>query len=175
MVEKNDQSKKDFTFLREEIVDTQQKRRECCIRKMAYIVGLFGAGSLFTLSAYTYGSIILLFLTPLIALAFDIYIVSEDFCVKRIGNFLKTREPEESPEYTEWEKFVELNDDTLFPMAFWLTTVLIYAASYFTLRSLPGVNPALIKTWSIAILSGVSLLAAFSLYLRERPVLQPKD
>src|SRR6185503_3161329 len=73
--------------LREEKLQTQTSRTKYVTQKLAYATGLLALGSLKSGS----GSVDLsplLYSVPLLALAFDLYILGEDYSVKRIGCFL---------------------------------------------------------------------------------------
>jgi len=77
----------------------QTHRYNYISKKIAFIVSLFGLSSLNinTVSFYE-----VLYLIPFISLGFDIYILNEDFKIKRIGEFLKINESIS----TKWENWV---------------------------------------------------------------------
>ena len=72
--------------LREEILSGQERRSKYVILKLSFIVGLFGIGSM-TISSVSLNSLI--YLVPLVVAIFDLYILGEDFGVKRAGRFIK--------------------------------------------------------------------------------------
>ena len=101
-----------ISHLRAEKLKAQDTRGTYTEKKLAYATALLGFGALGTnlgqLSAL--GGInlgLLLYLVPVVALAFDLYILGEDYSVKRIGAFLarKTTDPLEK----EWEAWAAKN------------------------------------------------------------------
>ena len=100
----NSQNVSDFlSDLQEEKLKHKQHRYEFVKQKLFFIIGLSGLGSLEKIGEIdlTY----LLFLVPLVAIAFDIYIVAEDFKVKRIGAYI-LREFHGAPVYI-WEELLD--------------------------------------------------------------------
>ena len=81
--------------LRDEIADGQQRRAAYIKIKLSFIVGLLGVGA-FSLGGPVKTSPIL-YLVPLVAFIFDLYILGEDFGIKRAGIFIGTsnKAPEE--------------------------------------------------------------------------------
>jgi hypothetical protein len=125
--------------LRSEKLKAEEARTTYTLRKLAYTTTLLGLGSLNidigqvtgTGNITAVGNIhlgLLLYLAPWVALAFDLYILAEDYSVKRFGVFLW----ENSPDVLEqgWEKWVSENRDPFAPIAMpALTTLLLIGAS----------------------------------------------
>jgi hypothetical protein len=125
--------------LHAEKLKAEKARTEYTLRKLAYATTLLGLGSL----NIDFGRIIgagnatpagnihlglLLYLAPWVALASDLYILAEDYSVKRFGAFLWKN----SPDVLErgWEEWVSENRDPFGPVAMpVLTTVLLIAAA----------------------------------------------
>ncbi|MCA9731668.1 hypothetical protein KC799_06045 [candidate division KSB1 bacterium] len=75
--------------LYDEKIKHKEHRHEFVKQKLFFTIGLFSIGSLKLLNNpadLSFGK--LLYFVPAVALAFDIYIFSEDFKVKRIGKFI---------------------------------------------------------------------------------------
>lgn len=79
-----------LNLLYEEKLKHKEHRHEFVKHKMVFTITLFGLGSVNFNDIANAG--ILLYLVPFVALAFDVYILSEDFKVKRIGLFIRKRE-----------------------------------------------------------------------------------
>jgi len=119
--------------LHTEKLKAEEARATYTLRKLAYATTLLGLGSLDVDIAQVtaIGSInlgYLLYLAPWVALAFDLYILAEDYSVKRFGAFLWKN----SPDVLErgWEEWVSENRDPFAPIAMpALTTLLLVAAA----------------------------------------------
>jgi hypothetical protein len=125
--------------LHTEKLKAEEARTTYTLRKLAYATTLLGLGSL----DFDFGQIVdagivtavgnihlglLLYLAPWVALASDLYILAEDYSVKRFGAFLWKN----SPDVLErgWEEWVSENRDPFGPIAMpTLTTVLLVAAA----------------------------------------------
>jgi hypothetical protein len=77
----------------------------------------------------------ILYIIPLISIGFDIYILTEDFKIKRIGEFLKNKS---DSDFIEWENWVSKYKN---PYA-------TFGAPLFTMISLLGAGFLLIKNIS---------------------------
>jgi hypothetical protein len=88
--------------LYDEKLKTQENRRELIKLKIMFIIALSGLGSVNIkdlLNLYQ-----LFYFIPFISIAFDLYISGEDFSIKRIGAFLKSKSSVGIEK--EWEIFV---------------------------------------------------------------------
>lgn len=90
--------------LREEILKSQERRASLIIHKLSFVIATFGLGAV---TAEKFQTIGLLFLAPIIAFAYDLYIAGEDFGIKRAGGFLGRPDSDADDEEREWEKRVE--------------------------------------------------------------------
>ena len=84
-----------------EKIKTQTERATYTTSKLAFIIGLFGLGSL---KIGTVDSYWLLYLIPLVAIGYDLYICAADLSIKKIGAFLRSNELTSKCE-KDWEKF----------------------------------------------------------------------
>lgn len=130
--------------LRREIESTQARRHRYVLAKLAFVTGLLGVGLAGKDSAAT-GQ--LLYLVPLVTFVFDLYILGEDFSIKRAGRFI--RESADSPdEERTWEKAVTRTRDWFSYFAGPLSSALALVAAIFGLRLLrAGAAPV----WWIAL------------------------
>ena len=113
--------------LRTEILATQERRAEYVRRKFVFVIGLLGIGSVSIGSDVK--TLNLLYLAPIVSFAFDLYIVGEDFNIKRAGGFLKSDKSQASDSEKEWEQFARENRDPFSRIAGPLLSVIIFFAS----------------------------------------------
>ncbi len=94
--------------LREEISESQSRRHTFIKAKLTFVMALLGVGAVSIKGVF--GASSLLYLVPLVSFVFDLYILGEDFSVKRAGLFIKTS-PSAPQEERLWEKGVGLKRD----------------------------------------------------------------
>ncbi len=110
--------------LREEKLAAEDLRGTYILRKLAYATALLGVGSL---SIERLDLSFLLYLVPVVAFAFDLYILAEDYSVKRFGAFLGSRSTDTLERH--WEKWIAQNRDPFAPFAMPLLTTLLFLGS----------------------------------------------
>lgn len=93
--------------LRTEINQSQQRRHEYVAAKLIFISGLLGLGSL-SLDSMTTRQ--LLFIVPFVAFAYDLYILGEDYGIRRAGSFIR-RSRVTPPQEVLWEELVRSKKD----------------------------------------------------------------
>ncbi|MBI4809888.1 MAG: hypothetical protein HY800_00240 [Ignavibacteriales bacterium] len=118
--------------LRTEIQNTQIQRAKLVSQKFTFVIGLLGIGSLSIGNVHTQ---FLLFITPIIAFTFDLYITGFDFGVRRVGGFLGRKSSEACDEEKNWERFVRKNRDTFVKIGGPLLSILVLVASIIVLWS----------------------------------------
>jgi hypothetical protein len=127
-----DSDKEFLRALHEEKIRTQNERADYVTRKLAFITVLFGISSVdlgFKIP-YIYW---LLYFVPMVAISFDLYIMSADSRIKRIGVFLG-RHPVSMAGKAErqWERFCVTYRDGLAPSAnMFFSAVVTLAAAVF--------------------------------------------
>lgn len=113
--------------LREEINKSQDRRSALTLRKISYVAATFGIGALTKISGPNSA---ILFLAPVIAFAFDLYIAGEDFGIKRAGGFLRRVDSGATEEEIAWEERVKTFGDPFPKIANpFLSVVTLIAAS----------------------------------------------
>lgn len=157
--------------LRSEKLKAQEARTAYTLRKLAYATTLLGLGS-FNIEIKpdpAIGSINLgwlLYLTPWVAIAFDLYILAEDYSVKRFGAFLGQNSPDALEQ--QWEKWVSKYRDPFAPFAMpALTTLLLIAAALIIWIGEAAKGPAF-WGWLIVTSSTTWILYLFYRWLRKR-------
>lgn len=114
----------------EEKLKTQTERTTYITSKLAFVTGLFGLGSLKIGGTDFHW---LLYLIPLVAIGYDLYIRAADSSIKKMGAFLRSHSHSGTGESEKaWEQFSAQFRDTLAPLANMLFTlvVTIVAAIY---------------------------------------------
>ena len=106
--------------LHDEIKETQKRRHEFILKKFAFGGTLLGLGSLSVpvSDGLTITLMPLLYIVPLLAVAYDIYIVAEDYGIKRAGAFLRLNRGETDKIERLWEAFVGKYDRSLAPFGY---------------------------------------------------------
>lgn len=128
MTEDNQRTNQSFLAdLRKEVFQTQERRGKILALKLTFISSFFGIGALekvkgLSLEINTY---YVFYIIPFIALIFDLYLMGEDYAVKRAGNFLKYNRST-PPVEKEWEEYIEDGKRDVFSTwAYRISTVLI--------------------------------------------------
>lgn len=169
-VETQAQADMDFAGrLRQEIEQGQARRHEYSLRKMGFSTGLLGVGALnVPFSGGQLDLSPLLWLVPLVALGFDLYIVAEDFGVKRAGAFLRLPESGASEAEQNWESvFVVEHSSPFAALAFFLVTLIVMVAALALLIEV-GAKPALLAAWVTVLVGSEVGLLIYSLRLRRK-------
>ncbi len=75
-----------YDQLNKEKEQAQNLRADFIKRKLAFVVGLFGLGSI-NINSISFFQV--LYIIPFISIGFDVYILVEDFKIKRFGVYIK--------------------------------------------------------------------------------------
>jgi len=137
----------DFVWhLREEKLNAQQARSAYTQRKLAYGAALLGIGAL-SFQQLNLNLNPVLYLVPFVAAAFDLYILGEDYSVKRIGAYL---EAHSLPSEQDWERWVSANRDPFALIAMpILSTLMALGAAVIIWIASGGHVPAPFWPWLI--------------------------
>jgi len=164
-MEENDQE-----FLRalhEEKIRTQNERTQLVTMKLAFITVLFGLSSV-NMGIDIADIFWILYFVPLVAISYDLYIMSADSRIKRVGIFLG-RNPVSlaGKAEREWERFCASYRDGMAPSAnmFFSTIVTLGAAAF--IRTQGGCNDRFMQLW-FAVWLVVALSAIIALWLRHQ-------
>lgn len=154
--------------LQAEKLQTQEARTRYTIQKLTYVTGLLSLGSLGIEATQFLDSRYLLLLAPWVAAAHDLYIMAEDYSVKRIGAFLKAQGANETER--TWETWVGRRRDPFAPWAMPLLTTLVYVGALLLSQGLgPSVTTsAPYRLWLV--ITPIPTWASFVFYhvLRRR-------
>jgi len=170
-MEENDQE-----FLRalhQEKIRTQNERTQLITMKLAFITVLFGLSSVnmgigIDLTDISW----LLYFVPLVAISYDLYIMSADSRIKRVGIFLG-RNPVSlaGKAEREWERFCSSYRDGMAPSAnlFFSTIVTLGAAAFIHFQV--GWSDGFMRLW-FAVWLVVSLTAIIVLWMRHQMLIK---
>jgi uncharacterized membrane protein YfcA len=113
--------------LHEEKIKTQGERATYITGKLAFVTGLFGLGSL-KIGGMDFHW--LLYLIPLVAIGYDLYIRAADSSIKKIGAFLRSHPQAKTAESEKaWEHFSAQYRDKLALLATTMFTAVVTVAA----------------------------------------------
>ncbi len=168
-MEENDQE-----FLRalhEEKIRTQNERAELVTRKLAFITVLFGLSSVnpkIIISDICW----LLYFVPLVAISYDLYIMSADSRIKRIGIFLGKHPISSAGDAErEWEQFCTEYRDGLAPSANMFFSIIVTVGAAVFIRSQPNATLGYFKLW-FAFWLVASLATIVILWIRHKELIE---
>jgi hypothetical protein len=147
--------------LRAEINQSQQRRHEYIAAKLIFISGLLGLGSL---SLGNLATRHLLFIVPVVAFAYDLYTLGEDYGIKRAATFIRFSRAT-PPQEALWEKLVPSRRDPLSSIAGPLTSVVALGVAAVGLFP-PATNAVIYSSW--VALSAVLIVSLW--YFRRKLV-----
>lgn len=164
--------------LHEEKLRHKQHRVEFVKQKLFYTIGLFGIGSLKTITSEVPSQIEfyqLFYLTPLVALAFDIYIFAEDFKVKRVGIFILSK-CNPSIEELRWEKWLSVPENRE-RMALVGSMILTFIILISALLLFPAekVDEKLLSYWFFGSLLMIAFGFHISIFFRNKLIMPKRN
>jgi hypothetical protein len=136
--------------LRKEILNSQERRGSYTRQKLTFLISLLGVGNLAIANLNT---AVFLYITPIIAFVFDLWILGENYGIRRAGIFIK-KSPNAPNDERLWEETVTANRDSFSSIAGQLSSILILVAAAITLYKIEN-NLFLFWVWSIATLMSV--------------------
>lgn len=123
--------------LRQEIMEGQTRRFRYVIAKISFIISLLGLGTVTSsdIASKTvhFSAGPLLYLIPFVIFVFDLYIVGEDFGIKRAGGFIRDLESA-SPAERSWERNVHGKRDIFSHAAGVLSSGIAFGVSAIAIR-----------------------------------------
>ncbi len=149
--------------LTEEKLKSQERRSSFNIRKLIYVGGLFSVGVI--KNPYDIDFKLVLFIVPFISICFDLYILGEDYGIKRIGGYLRNNFKNE-PE-ADWESWVGNHRDPFATYAVPLLSILVLIASASILIRTEQ-NELFFGLWIALNISAIIFNLFYSQYLRKK-------
>ena len=164
----------DREFLRalhEEKIRTQNERADYVTRKLAFVTVLFGISSV-NLGIKIADIYWLIYFIPLVAISYDLYIMSADSRIKRIGIFLgKHPASRAGIAEREWEHFCTDYRDGIAPSANVFFSIIVTLAAAMFVHSQQPVFDGYLKLGFAAWLT-FSLAAIIVLWIRHQNLIK---
>ncbi|SRR5260370_25950819 len=148
--------------LNDEKLQAQQRRAEFNKLKFTFIVSLFAIGSV---EFKNIDLALVLYIVPFISICFDLYILGEDYGIKRMGGFVRQHLPSEME--AQWEEWIGRRRDPFATFAVPLLSLLVLVACAAVLWQ-KGANRIVFAIWLIVNLVAVGFLFKYSQVLRGR-------
>ena len=118
--------------LRAEILNAQGRRAAYTKQKLTFLVGLISIGSI---SLTKINSSLLLSIIPVVAFIFDLWILGENFGIRRAGLFIRMS-PYAPEEEKLWEEIVTGNRDLFARIAGQLSSLIILLLAAYILHGI---------------------------------------
>jgi len=168
-LEENDQE-----FLRalhEEKIRTQNERAKLVTMKLAFVTVLFGLSSV-NLKIDMADIFWLIYFVPLVSISYDLYIMSADSRIKRIGIFLG-RHPGSlaGKAEQEWERFCFSYRDSLAPSANMFFSVIVTLGAAAFIHSQQSWTEKFVRLW-FAVWLVLSLAVIIALWMRHQTLIK---
>jgi hypothetical protein len=146
--------------LNEEKLQAQERRNEFAKLKISFIIGLFALGSV---ELKNIDLALVLYIIPFISIGFDLYILGEDYGVKRMGSFVRNFLQTELE--SKWEFWVGKRRDPFATVAVPILSLLVVVACAAVLFQ-KGANRVICGIWFMVNLIAVVFLYVYSRKLR---------
>lgn len=156
-----------LTEIYKEKITAQKRRGDLVAKKLAWVTGLLAAGIVNLKFVYAGIEIFktnsfLVYVAPVISLVFDLYILGENYGIKRMGCFIRMT-MKDTPD-GNWESFVSPRRDVFSGFALFFSSMIILISSAIVLWHLNG-NRDIFYYW-IVILS-ILLISAHTSAFRQ--------
>ena len=153
-----------------EKIESQKRRANFNIRKFIFI------GTLFTLGAAKLPKEIdlalVLYIVPFISLCFDLYILGEDYGIKRMGGFVRQNYKDAMD--STWEEWVGNRRDPFATFAVpLLSTIVLLSCSAILWKT--ESNNLLFWIWLCLLLFSIIFLFLYSQFLRKKLLIKDTD
>jgi hypothetical protein len=164
----------DQEFLRalhEEKIRTQNERAKLVTMKLAFVTVLFGLSSV-NMKIEMADIFWLIYFVPLVSISYDLYIMSADSRIKRIGIFLG-RHPVSlaGKAEQEWERFCTSYRDSLAPSANMFFSVIVTLGAAAFIHSQQIWTEKFMRLW-FAIWLVLSLAVIIALWMRHQTLIK---
>jgi len=153
--------------LNDEKLEAQKRRAEFNKLKLTFIGGLFALGSV---EFKNIDLALVLYIVPFISICFDLYILGEDYGIKRMGGFVRQQLPSEVE--AKWEEWIGQRRD---PFATWavpyLSVLVVVACAAVLWERQP--NKIFYAIWIVVNSAAVFSVFRYSQVLRRRLLFFP--
>jgi len=156
-MDKNDQEF--LQTLHKEKIRTQNERADLVKKKLAFITVFFGIGSV-NVGFQIEGLFWILYFVPLVAVCVDLYIMSADSRIKRIGAFLgKHPQSDAGIAEREWENFCIVHRDYIATVANIVFSIIGTLCSAVLIRAQQSLIQANMQLWfSIWLIASLAVI-----------------
>ncbi len=110
--------------MHKEKIESQKRRGDFNIRKFLFVGALFSVGAAKLPKEIDLA--LILYIVPFVSICFDLYILGEDYGIKRIGSFIRAHAP--NTHESKWEGWVGQRPDPFATYAVPILTILILVA-----------------------------------------------
>jgi hypothetical protein len=149
--------------MHEEKLESQKRRAEFNIKKFLFVGALFSVGAVKLPKEIDLT--LILYIVPAISICFDLFILGEDYGIKRAGGFIRSN-CKDSMDAT-WEDWVGSKRDPFATFAVPILTILVLVACvaimWPTQKTLPW-----FWVWALLNTAATVFLFIYSQYLRKR-------
>ncbi len=148
--------------LRAEIQEEKKMRHDFVLKKFSFLTIMSGSGALTDKLPTGIDLTWLLLLVPIVAIAFDFYITTTDYRIKRAGKFLQLKAS--SDEEKEWEIHCKNHPNYLSTAAFaFVTLIYLFGAGFILKQDAPPEMQNYLWIWfSVVILIELCLVVVSS-------------
>jgi hypothetical protein len=157
--------------LHEEKIRTQNERAKLITMKLAFITVLFGLSSV-NMKIEIADIFWLIYFVPLVAISYDLYIMSADSRIKRVGVFLG-RHPVSlaGRAEQEWERFCTSYRDSMAPSANMFFSVIVTLGAAAFIHTQQSWTERFIRLW-FAVWLVLSLAVIIALWMRHQMLIK---
>ncbi len=156
--------------LNEEKLQAQERRAQFTIRKLAFVGALFAAGTVKLPQGIELT--LVLYIVPFISIAFDLYVLGEDYGIKRMGAFVLKQLDTEIE--AEWERYVAQRRDPFTNTArSFLSLLVMIACAVVLWQSAPSLLP--FGIWIASNLLAIIIMAWYARRQRLHLVSETKE
>lgn len=152
----------------------KQHRHEMVKNKLMFTIGLFSVGNIqIPVAMPGMGFSSLLFFVPIVSIAYDVYIFSEDFKIKRIGEFILEKCRSKCLDEAAWEHWLtdDKHRENIAPLASLILSALAIAGCGLLLHA--TTDKYVFYSWLSGCLLLLSVVFGYS-YKRRRDLLGEK-
>ena len=149
--------------MHQEKLEAQKRRSEFNIRKFLFVGAMFSIGAAKLPKEIDLR--LILYIVPFISICFDLYVLGEDYGIKRIGGFIRSHAPKTLD--SEWEEWVGQRRDPFATFAVPILTILVLIACVAVLWQSENAK-FIFRLWLLLNFGTTVFLFCYSQSLRKR-------
>ena len=156
--------------MHEEKLESQRRRADFNIRKFLFVGALFSVGA--AKLPKDIDLTLVLYIVPVISICFDLFILGEDYGIKRIGGFIRNNCPDTVD--ASWEVWIGSKRDPFATFAVPLLTLLVLTACVAIIWSTQQCS-AWFWVWLCFNAAGTAFLFMYSQHLMKKLLIGNND